>query len=278
MSPEKVDLWQFLWTWRSRRSRRLGEAASRGETAPTKSPKACSKRTGQAGFTNASIAVFETDVAEMERPETQIKMATKAQLPAGETLDQYLSAGTYAAFSNHVVKIGLPAEMFNQFRPMMAAAALSMIELQKLGVSPDQGVDKHFSERAVKDGKQLVALESVDFQMDLFTGFSKAEDELVMKSGVKDIDNMANDFKDMVKAWKTGDGAKLEKFLNEAMLEAPAVYKRLLTDRNRNWLPKLDELLRGNKNAIVIVGAGHLVGNEGVVELLKKKGFKVTQL
>jgi uncharacterized protein len=232
----------------------------------------------ESSFTNASIAVFETDIAEMERPETQLKLLTKAQLPAGETLAQHLSAGTYAAFSNHVVKIGLPAATFDQFKPMVAVMALAVIELQKLGVSADKGLDKYFFKRATKDGEQLVPLESVDFQMDLLTGFSKEEDELVMKSSLKDMDNVTKFFQDIVRAWKSGENAKLEKYLNEALSESPVLYRRLLTDRNRSWLPKIENLLRGDKNAIVIVGAGHLVGTDGLINLLKKKGFKITQL
>ena len=78
--------------------------------------------------------------------------------------------------------------------------------------------------------------------------------------------------------WKTGDSATLENLLNEASREAPVVYKRMLTDRNERWVPKLEELLRGDKRVMAIVGAGHLVGPDGVVELLKKRGWKITQL
>jgi uncharacterized protein YbaP (TraB family) len=232
----------------------------------------------ESAFTNASIVVFETDIAAMDKPETQMKMATKAQLPAGESLDQYLSASTYAALSNRVAKSGLPVAAFNTFRPFMVVATLAILELQKLGVSPENGLDKYFAERATKDGKKLVPLETVDFQMDMLTSFSKAEEEMLVKASLKDMDTVEKDFKAIVKAWKTGDGPNLEKYLNDAMREAPGPFKRLLTDRSKNWVPKIEGLLAGDKNAIVIVGAGHLVGNEGVVELLKKKGFKVTQL
>jgi len=92
------------------------------------------------------------------------------------------------------------------------------------------------------------------------------------------VDTLKQDFGDIVKAWQTGDSAGIEKLLNKSLHEAPAINKRLLTDRSRSWVPKIEELLNGGKNAIVIVGVGHLVGNEGVVELLRKKGLKVTQL
>ena len=109
------------------------------------------------------------------------------------------------------------------------------------------------------------------------TDFSKEEGELLMKTTVKDIDMLESEFGDLLKAWQSGDSEKLEKLLNEAMEEAPVIYKRLVTERNRRWLSKIEELTRGKENAIIIVGAGHLVGTNGVVELLKKKGYKVAQ-
>jgi uncharacterized protein len=231
----------------------------------------------EAAFTNSRIAVFETDVGEMEQMGTQLKLLSKVTLPEGQTLRDQLSAGTYAMFSNHISAAGLPAVMFDQFKPFMAAMTLEVLELQKLGVDPEHGLDKHFFDRARKDGKQIVPLETVDFQLDLITGFSKEDGESVMKATLKDLDNETKEFGVMVTAWQTGDTARLEKFLNEAMQDAPAIYKRLVTDRSQSWAPKIEELSRGGTNAIVIVGAGHLVGKDGVVELLKKKGLKVTQ-
>ncbi len=153
-----------------------------------------------------------------------------------------------------------------------------MLEIQKLGIEPNHGVDKHYFERARKDGKEIVGLETLDFQIGLVTEFSKEEGELLMKITLRDIETTQKSFGDMLKAWRTGDTDALEKLMNEALREAPVIAKRLLTDRNRNWLPKIRELLRDDKNAVVIVGAGHLVGREGVVELLQREGLKVTQL
>jgi hypothetical protein len=232
----------------------------------------------ESAFSKAQIAVFEADVSEMLKPEVQLKLMAKASLPAGETLKSQLSAETYAQFQEHVKKLEMPDVMFAQFKPSLAAIMLAMLELQKLGFDPTHGVDKHFFERARKDGKQTVALETVNFQINLVTEFTKEEGELLMKTTLKDIDKTRKMYGDILKAWQTGDAEGLEKLINEALREAPVIAKRMLTDRNRNWLPKIRELLRGDKTAIVIVGAGHLVGREGVVELLKKEGLKLTQL
>jgi len=231
----------------------------------------------EAAFTNSRIAVFETDISALENPELAMKLATKGQLPEGETLRTRLSPPVYAAFSNHVQKTGLPIELFDSFSPGMASIGLAALELKKMGLDPQYGLDKHFFERARKDNKKTVPLETVDFQVSLMTDFSKEEGELLMKSTLKDIETMEKDFGELLTAWRTGDADKLDKLLNEAKEEAPVIFKRLVTDRNHRWVPQIEELARGKENAIVIVGAGHLVGTNGVVELMKKKGLKIVQ-
>jgi uncharacterized protein len=229
-----------------------------------------------AAFTNSQIAAFEADLEKMEDPVVQLKLLNQAKLPEGETLREHLTAETYRRFAGRVMETGLPEEAFNTFKPFVAAITLQMLELQKLGADPEFGVDKYFFKRAKAGGKQILALETVEFQIDLATNFSKSEGEMAMKSTLDDIDNTRKQFSEMITAWQRGDAASLEKLLNDALREAPTIYKRFLTDRNERWIPQIEKLLTGNKNAIVIVGAGHLVGADGVVELLRKRNFKVT--
>ena len=231
----------------------------------------------ESAYTNAAMAVFETDIDSMNQAEVQVKILNQARLPEGETLSQQLSPAVYKVFSNHLQEAGLPVEMFSQFKPTLAAITLAVLEMQKLGFDPEYGLDKHFYARAQKDAKRIVPLETVDFQIGLVTGFSKEEGEMMMKSTLQDIDQLKKEFPELLRAWQTGDSANLEKMLNEASHEAPVVFKRLVTDRNQRWLPKIEEWLQGEQNVIVIVGAGHLVGDGGIVEMLRKKGRKVTQ-
>jgi len=231
----------------------------------------------ESAFSNAAIVAFETDIDALENPAIALKLMTKSKLPEGETLKQQLTPEVYGQFTKHLESAGLPAEMFDQLSAPMAAITLTMLEFQKMGLDPEYGLDKHFFALAQKEDKKIVPLETVDFQIGLMTEFTKEEGNLLMKTTLKDIDTMKADVGELLKAWRIGDAAKQEKLLNEAMEEAPVIYKRLVTNRNHNWVPKIEELSRSRTNAIVIVGAGHLVGKEGVVELLKQKGLKVTQ-
>jgi uncharacterized protein YbaP (TraB family) len=228
-------------------------------------------------FSNAAIAAFEADIDQLDAPAVQMKLLSKATLPPGQTLRQQLSPQTYRQFSNQVAQAGLPLLLFDSFKPLMAAMTLELLELQKLGYSPEQGVDKHFHKLARECGKAMVSLETVDFQIDLITGLSKEEGEMMVKTTLEEIDTTKKQFADLLKAWQTGDAAGLEDLLNTARREAPAVFKRMVADRTARWVPKVEELLDGGKTAIVIVGAGHLVGKDGLVELLRNKGLTVTQ-
>jgi hypothetical protein len=229
-------------------------------------------------FTNSQIAVFESDIGAMNDPSLAMKMMAKGTLPDGETLEQQLSPESYKAFQKQVQDSGMPPAMMDKMTPGMAAMMLEVFELMKLGLDPEAGVDKHYYGLAKKEKKQTIPLETIDFQIGLLSNFSKEEGEALMKSTLRQMDTLKKDFDDLLNAWQNGEADKLDKMLNDAMQDSPAIYKRLVTDRNRNWIPKLEELAQGDKNAIVIVGAGHLVGKEGVAELLKQKGLKVTQL
>ena len=229
-------------------------------------------------FTNAQTVVFETDLGLMEDPGAIAgKLMAKAMLPAGQTLAEQLTPATYRALSNYLASVGMSAAMFTQFKPGLVAMTLEATELQRLGFAADQGVDLHFYRLATKQGKKLVPLETIDFQLDLITGFSKDEGELMVKSTLDEMEKTRQELAELVKAWRVGDGDGTDHILNSLRQDAPAIYKRLLTDRNQNWLPKLEEFLAGDQNVIVIVGAGHLVGQGGVVELLKRKGVKIVQ-
>ena len=232
----------------------------------------------ESAFTNSQVAVFETDLDKLESPEGQATMMSKVSLPEGQTLKQNLSPKAYESLSKHATEIGLPVQMVEQFRPAAAVMTLEVMQLMALGVDPEYGVDKHFFKLAHDSGKRIVPLETMDFQLGLLVGFSKAEEDLLVEKSLDEIDDEKKLYNELVAAWKTGDAISLEKMLNKLRAEAPSIFKRLVTDRTASWIPEIEKLLHGSQNAIIIVGAGHIVGQDGVIDLLRKKGVKITQL
>jgi uncharacterized protein YbaP (TraB family) len=121
-------------------------------------------------------------------------------------------------------------------------------------------------------------LETVDFQLSLFDGMTAAEQDKMLAGSLEDLDAERANVVQLIDAWKAGDAATVERLMLEDLENDPIMYKRLLVDRNRSWLPKLDALLGRSGRAFVVVGAAHLVGPEGVLAMFKAKGYKVEQL
>lgn len=229
-------------------------------------------------YEQSQVVVFETDMKALESPTIQLQLLTKGRLPAGTTLQEQLSPETYEQLVQHAAKAGLPAALLDSLKPTLAATMIVAAELVKLGFTPTAGVDHHFLERCLEDGKKRVALETPEFQIDLLTSFSKDEGEALVKTTLEEFETMKDFFTDLVEAWRCGDTEELDKFLNEAKQESPAVMKRFLTDRNARWAPKIKALAEGEKPTLVVVGAGHLVGKESVIDLLQADGLKVVQV
>lgn len=232
----------------------------------------------ESAFDKSKVVAFETDMKKLESVETQQQILAQAMLPADQTIKDQISAQTYLSLSNHLDEAGMPVVIFNRFKPGLVALTLAVLELQKLGFDPQYGIDKHFQRRAEKAEKRLVALETVEFQVDLVTNFGKEEADALLRTTLKDLKRSRGIFGDLTKAWEKGDSEALETLLNDSMKEAPELFKRMVTDRNQAWISKIEEMIAGKESAIVIVGAGHLAGKDSVVDLLRAKGHKVEQL
>lgn len=231
----------------------------------------------EAAFTNSQVVAFETDFAKMEKPSLQDHLADQARLPAGVSLRDVLAPDTFARFQQEVKEAGLSPAVFEHTKPGVAAITLEIFALKKLGFDPEYGVDRYFFDRARNQRKEIRWFESVEFQIRLLTDMARSEEDLMVKTTLEDIDETRKLFGEMLRAWETGDTRRMEEMLLYSMRQSPALFQRLLTDRNRRWVPRLQQWLKEDRNVLVVVGAGHLVGKDGVVELLRAQGLKVEQ-
>jgi len=229
-------------------------------------------------YKQSQVVVFEVNLDEMGSPESQIKMVQSAKAGEGETLKDTLSKETYAKLEAHLTESGLPVAVFDPLRPWMVAVALISTEIMKLGYNPEEGVDRYFFGKAKKDKKETMALETLEFQLGFFTGLTKQEQDAMLRETLQEISSFKKDLQGIIDAWKTGDAQALEKFMLDSMQEYPQLHKKLLIDRNKQWVDKLQKLHASGKTVFVVVGAAHLVGKDSVVDLLNAKGLKARQL
>lgn len=228
-------------------------------------------------FTQADLLVEELDLGEMQKPEAQMQMLTRGMMPAGQTLDSVLSSDTLAAVKSKVLELGLPLAPLQLFKPWSLALTLQGVEWQKAGLNADLGLDKHYYDRARQVGKPVQGLETIDFQLAQFDGMSMPEQDRLLASTLKEMATTKESVDTLARAWKAGDQDAIERLTLDDMKSEPAVYRRLLVERNRAWLPKLEAFFTRSTPTFVIVGAAHLVGSDGVLAQLRAKGYTVTQ-
>jgi uncharacterized protein YbaP (TraB family) len=154
---------------------------------------------------------------------------------------------------------------------------LVQVEWQKTGFDPELGLDKHFYDQAKADGKRTEGLETAEYQISRLDGMSMEQQEHLLSESLKDLDAERANMTRLVDAWRAGDAPAVERIVLSELKQEPLLYQRLLVERNRNWIPKIEALFARPRPAFVVVGAAHLVGPDGLIALLRAKGYTVEQ-
>lgn len=229
-------------------------------------------------FESSDLLVEELDMGEMLSVEAQMRMLNRGLLPPGQSLDKLLSPSTLAAVTKTVSSMGMPVEPLKQFKPWMLAITLQSLAWQNAGFDAELGLDRHFYEKAKAGGKPLQALETLDYQLSRFDDMSQDVQDRMLAETLKQLDNTKTSFSKMADAWKNGDAPAVERLVLQDLKSEPLLYQRMLLDRNQAWLPKIEALFSRPKPAFVVVGAAHLVGSDGLLQMLKAKGYLIEQL
>jgi uncharacterized protein YbaP (TraB family) len=228
-------------------------------------------------YASSQRLVFETDLEAMMDPTILAKMMELGVYPEGQDLFQHVSGTTRKNLEKKLQELGLAPAYFSRFKPWFLAVNLTTLELQRLGFDPLYGIDLHFYTKAKTDEKELAYLESVEYQLNLLGKMSAQDQKAFLNQTLKDLDILGQLTDDMMTAWQNGDADALYELLIKSFEDYPGIEDRLLTRRNKDWLQKIEKMLKEPKVTMVVVGAGHLIGPDSVVQLLKQKGYEVKQ-
>jgi hypothetical protein len=198
-------------------------------------------------------------------------------LPANTSLDAVVSPATFALVAARAKELGLPLDPLKRFKPWSLALMLASMQWQKAGFDGELGLDRHFYDQAQAEGKRTRGLETVEFQISRLDGIAMDQQEHLLAETLKDLDGELANLSALVSSWKAGDADAVERIVLADVKQDPLLYQRLLLERNRSWLPQIEELVSRPKPAFVVVGAAHLVGPDGLLTLLKAKGYRVEQ-
>ncbi len=230
-------------------------------------------------FSSSKYLVVEADISSGKTAELLKLTLENANYKDKTILKDHLTEKTYQIVKKKMDELGMSIDYFKTFKSWFVAMTITSMEFMKLGFNPNFGIDKYFIEKG-KD-KNIVELEGMKFQMDLFNNFTDKENESFLLSTINEASSLGKNIDKMVKAWKDGAVDKMVEFVNEDRgnnSDMEDVFKVIIEKRNLKMSEKISALIKEEKKCFVIVGAAHLIGKEGVVNLLVNMGFKIKQI
>lgn len=235
------------------------------------------KQSIENAFEQTNKLVLEIDLRRANSDKVQQLMLQKGASTEGTFLHQNVSKETYESVATRAKELGIDIRLLNSFKPWIVATTMAAVKLQQLGFDSKLGIDRYFADRAIRSNKPIGGLETAEFQLGLFDQFSAKEQELLLRQSMNEMDHLERNVAEIVRAWKSGDVGSLEKHLLAGMRDYPEIHQKVIEDRNRRWLPQIEGMLSRGENALIVVGAAHLVGTNGVIQLLKSRGYRVEQ-
>jgi len=231
-------------------------------------------------YADSDRLYFETDLAAMSDVSMQRRMMEQMTYQDGRTLRTVLNAEAYTALTEFLLSanVPVPLAMMQTFKPGFLISTISVLEFQKMGFTP-QGVDSYFYTRAMGDGKPRGELESLDEQIAMLAGMGEGQESEYILYSLRDFDNLEQTIERIISAWRSGDlEALADAFVNDMREMSEQLYNSLLLDRNMAWLPLIEAMFDQDGTAYILAGVAHMVGDDGLLQLLAQRGYEVQQL
>ncbi|MGV7174479.1 TraB/GumN family protein [Xanthomonas axonopodis] len=230
-------------------------------------------------FAKADRLLFELPPDDAQSPELASRMLQAARRTDGRTLQDTLDAKTWQALSAYARKYGMSLASMQPLEPWFVALTISLAEMTRQGMDPNAGLDHYLMEQAQARGKPADGLERAAEQIALLDGMSPTEQHQLLEESLDEAD-ATDQLRQLHAAWRNGDVHTLSTQMAEDMRrQYPALYQDINVERNARWVPRLEQRLgKGSGTTLVVVGALHLLGNDGVVERLRARGYHVERI
>jgi uncharacterized protein len=229
-------------------------------------------------YADSARLVMELDLPKLDPLAAASWMLEHGALPPGSSLRDILGEQRYARVSASAAQLGLPAEVVAGQAPWVIALELADLDYLHLGMDPEQGVEEQLVHRAQADGKPTAGLETLDEELGGLEALPRDDQLRLLDQTLSELAEGPEELHEVITAWRRGDALKLAALLSREYRSFPALYRPLVTVRNQRWLTQIEHLATGQENSLVVVGALHLVGDGGLLELLRKDGFTSAQL
>lgn len=222
--------------------------------------------------------VMEMDLAKLDTGSVTEWMLEHGRYPEGQSMQQALGPERFARVVAQATTLGLPLEQLSVLRPWVVALTLTDLMYLKLGYDPDSGVEEQLVARARQDGRATAGLETLEDELGQLEHLSAEDQARFLELTLQDLKDTDQETDQMLSAWRSGDSSALAAQLSDAYTQFPELYRVLVSERNQRWLPQIKRFLAADHNVLVVVGALHVVGKGGLLELLRGAGIVCTPL
>ncbi|MBN1161752.1 MAG: TraB/GumN family protein [Dehalococcoidales bacterium] len=231
-------------------------------------------------FVSSDYLVVEVNTNNLTQSHATQLLLDYGTYPEGDGFKSHVSEVLYNKLDEYFSKYGMVMSLLNDFKPFVIYNLMSQYMLEGLGYEIEYGIDLYFMNKAEENNKDILELETPEFQMYLL---SSVPDEDIIAAIQYDIDNpeIEKYLDDLFSAWGDGDTGRMETIVFEALVEEPDMepyYEIMYNQRNLHMVGKIVEFLADDEVYFIVVGAGHLVGENGLVNLLQNMGYAVEQL
>lgn len=228
-------------------------------------------------YGDAETVVMELDMDDIDPIEMQGLVNRLGILQDGDTLRAVMGEELYEQATLAADKVDIPLDMLDSSEPWLAAMTVEEMLLFRMGFNPLLGIEMHLTTKATTDGKPIEGFETVEQQLRFLDGLSlDAQREMLLQTLI-DSAELESLMDSIINAWRDGDVRYLEDTLLADMQQYEELNKVLVVDRNRRWTTEIEQLLTHDDDYLIVVGALHLVGEDGVPQLLQKQGVPVRQ-
>jgi uncharacterized protein YbaP (TraB family) len=231
-------------------------------------------------FTSTDDLVVGINDNKINQDEVSQFVLDHGMYASGDGLKKNVSASLYSKLEKFAQKYSIDLTTYDSYKPWVIYNVMGQLILENLGYKTELGMDLYFTNKAETAAKSVIELESVSYQLNLLISVPDAAIFAAMEYDV-DNPNTAQDLKDMYNAWQAGDIVKMESIVYKALNEIPEMapyFAAMYGARNPNFVSQIEGLLAGNKTHFIVVGAGLLVGENGLLNSLGNKGFTVEQV
>lgn len=212
----------------------------------------------------------------------QQTQALAMQLGAAEPerpLSSWLTPEENTSLSAVTTRLGMPTGALEPYKPWLAALTLTIVPLLQAGYDPASGVDRSIDAYGDAAGKTMRALETAEQQLTFFANLGPDVQREMLREAIAESENVAGMIGEMSAAWERGDDRALESaVIEDTRTQYPELYQMLFVDRNNAWMEQLTREMEGAGVDFVAVGAGHIIGHDGLVAQFRARGYRVQRV